>query len=130
MKRFSFPPSYVNFIVLVPLIAKTMGSGEEPMTAADLRNAFVGNTVVAQLPEGTAYDFVKPSGAHLGLHPEHGRLDGTWHIDAEGKACVTWNYPSGGITNCGQVVDLGGGKYKWGDQTLTLQRGDAKQLSK
>ena len=71
---------------------------------------------------------MQPGGAHRGLHPQHGKLQGTWHIDGEGKACVTWNYESGGITNCAHVVDVGDGKYKWGDQTLTLQRGDVKNL--
>ena len=128
MKLFSLPPAQINFLILIPLLAKGMGSGEDTMTTADLRNAFTGNTIVAQLPEGTAYDYVQPDGAHRGLHPQHGKINGSWHIDGKGNACVTWNYPSGGITNCGTVIDAGGGKYTWGDQTLTVQRGDVKGL--
>ena len=32
MKRYALPPAHVNFIILVPLLVKTMGSGEKAMT--------------------------------------------------------------------------------------------------
>jgi hypothetical protein len=98
------------------------------MSVAELRDTFVGNTVVAELPEGTAYDLVQPGGAHIGLHPKLGKLEGSWKIDSKGEACVTWHYDTRTIENCGTVVDLGDSAYQWGDQKLTLQRGDIKQL--
>ncbi len=46
----------------------------------------------------------------------------------DGKACVTWRYPSGSATNCGTVENLGEGKYRWGDRTLKVESGDVKKL--
>ena len=123
-----FPSGYVQFIILAPLIMK--GSGGEAMSSDQVQKAFVGNTVVLQQSAGTGYDYVKPDGTHVGMHPGHaGTVLGTWKFDGN-EVCVTWKYSTGAITNCGTVTDLGDGKYQWGDQTLTVQSGDVKGLAK
>lgn len=126
MKRFCFPPGYVNFIILAPLLLKGMDG--KPMSAADIMQQFLGNTVVAELPQGTAYDYIRADGVHFGLHPEQGKIRGSWRVDKGGKTCVTWKYPSGSATNCGPIESLGDGKYRWGDKTLKVEPGDVKKL--
>ena len=44
-----FPSGYVQFIILAPLIMK--GSGGEAMSSDQVKQAFVGNTVVLQRSE-------------------------------------------------------------------------------
>ena len=114
------------FIFLLPLLA---GDGGDPMKATDVIKALVGNTVVAEKQEGTAYVLMHADGGGVGIHPEHGKLDGNWNVDNDGKICFTWRYPSGSITNCANVVDLGEGKYKWGDQAFSVEQGDVKNLN-
>jgi hypothetical protein len=104
-KQLGFLPQNVNFLILVPPAAGI--GGDKAMSAADLRDTFVGNTVVAELPEGTAYDLVLPDGVHIGVHPTLGKRKRSWQIDSKGEACVTWRYSTGTIENCGTVVDLG-----------------------
>ena len=60
MKPFNFPPGYVNFIFLAPLLIK--GTGGKPMSAAEIMQQFQGNTVVIELPEGKAYDYIRADG--------------------------------------------------------------------
>ena len=127
MRLSRFPSGYVQFIMLAPLVMKATGSADT-MSASEVMQSFVGNTVVHEQPEGTGYDYVQADGKHIGLHPKYGRVNGSWSVDSDGEACVTWNYPSGSITNCSPLTDLGGGKYQWGDRTLVVQRGDVKQL--
>ncbi len=115
------------FVFLLPVIAS---GGDKPMKAADIMNVFVENTVVAELSKGTAYGFWRADGVSVGLHPEHGRLEGHWNVDSGGETCVTWSYPSGSITNCANVFDLGDGKYRWGDRELSWKQGDVKNLDK
>ena len=50
MRKF-YNPSQTNFIILLPLAMQMMNSGDA-MPAKDIREAFVGNTVVAQLDGG------------------------------------------------------------------------------
>ncbi len=130
MRLTRFPSGYVQFIILAPIVMKAAGSGEQTMSSSEVMQAFVGNTVVHEQAGGTAYDYVQPDGTHVGMHPAQGKIVGTWHVDDSGKACVTWKYPAGGITNCGAITDLGGGRYQWGDQTLVVQRGDVKKLAR
>ena len=127
MKRFCFPPGYVNFIILAPLLLK--GTGGKPMSAAEIMQKFQGNTVVVELPEGTAYDYIRADGAHFGLHPQQGKIRGSWQVGGDGKTCVTWGYPSGSATNCGTVESVGKGQYRWGDKTLKVESGDVKKLA-
>lgn len=115
------------FIFLVPLLA---GDSDDPMKSADIMKTLVGNTVVAEKPEGTAYVFMQADGSGVGIHPEHGKLEGNWHVDNDGKTCFTWRYPTGSITNCANVVDLGGDKYQWGKQEFFVEQGDMKSLGK
>jgi len=125
MKVYSSSLISAGFIILAVI---AMSKSGKPMTAEDVMKTFVGNTVVSESPEGTAYDFVQPDGTHIGLHPTHGKLKGSWHVDAEGETCVTWNYPNGAITNCSTVVKKGDDEFEWGDKKLTLQSGDVKNL--
>ena len=127
MKGLSFNSGNANFLLLVPLAAG-ISSGDATMTEDEMRNAFVGNTVVTELSEGTAYNLVQPNGVQLGLHPELGKINGTWRITNQGQVCSTWNYSTGTIVNCGKVTDFGNGSYKWGRQSVTLREGDIKQL--
>jgi hypothetical protein len=126
MRRFHFSPGYVNFIILAPLLLK--GTGGKPMSSAEIMQLFLGNTVVAELPQGTAYDYIRSDGVHFGLHPEQGKIRGSRQVDSGGKICVTWKYPSGSVTNCGTVENLGDGKYRWGDKTLKVESGDVRKL--
>ena len=128
MNMSRFPSGYLHFIILAPIIMKPVASGDYAMSASDVMKAFVGNTVVTEHPEGPGYDYVQSDGKHIGLHPRYGKVLGSWHVDSDGEACVTWGYPSGSITNCSPLSDLGGGKFQWGDQTLLVQRGDVKGL--
>ena len=127
MKVYSSSLINTGFIILAVV---AMSKSGKPMTAEDVMKTFVGNTVVSESPEGTAYDFVQPDGTHIGLHPKHGKLKGSWHVDDEGEACVTWNYPNGAITNCSTVVKKGDNEFEWGDKKLTLESGDVKNLGK
>ena len=127
MKRFCFPPGYVNFIFLAPLLLKGTDGGK-PMSAAEIMQRFLGNTVVAELPEGAAYDYIRADGVHFGLHPQQGKVRGSWQVDSAGKTCVTWTFASGSSTNCGTIESLGDGKYRWGDKTLKVEPGDVKKL--
>ena len=115
------------FIFLLPLV---VGDGDKPMKATDIMKAFVENTVVAELPKGTGYAFLKADGGSVGLHPEHGKLEGYWNVDSGGETCVTWSYPSGAITNCANVFELGDGKYQWGEREFFLKQGDVKNLDR
>ena len=92
MKRY-FDPTRLNFLFLVPLAAMAL-SDEDAMNAEDLRKEFVGNTVVAQLSEGTAYAFVEPGGVARGLHPTEGPINGRYEISDDGVVCVTWSLSS------------------------------------
>ncbi|TNF99396.1 MAG: hypothetical protein EP297_05680 [Gammaproteobacteria bacterium] len=100
------------------------------MKEADIKNALVENTVVAELPEGTGYALLQADGGSVGLHPEHGNLEGNWTVDSAGETCVTWNYPSGSITNCANMFNLGDGKYQWGEREFIVKQGDVKNLDK
>jgi hypothetical protein len=82
MKRY-FDPTRLNFLILLPLAAMALSDGDA-MNAEDLRKEFVGNTVGAQLPEGTSYAFVKPGGVARGLHPTEGRINGHYEISDDG----------------------------------------------
>ena len=115
------------FVFLVPIIASKSGS-DEAMKASEIKKILVNNTAVAELTEGTGYAFFKTDGGTVGIHPEHGRLEGNWKVDSGGEICITWAYPSGTITNCANMTDLGNGKYQWGDRNLTLSKGDVKNL--
>ena len=128
MRFTRFPSGYVQFIFLAPLAMKAAEPGGKAMSADEVMQDFVGNTVIHEQPAGTAYDYVQPDGTHRALHPTYGKVQGSWHVDSAGEACVTWSYPSGSITNCGKVTQLGGGKYQWGDQTLLVEQGDVKAL--
>ena len=115
------------FIFLVPLIA---GDGDNPMKTTDIMKALVENTAVAELPAGTAYAFLQADGGSVGLHPEHEKIEGNWNVDSDGETCITWSYPSGSITNCANMFDLGNGKYKWGEREFLVKQGDVKNLDK
>jgi hypothetical protein len=120
------------FIFLIPIIASS--SDDEPEKAADTMNAsdtlkvLVENTAVAELAEGTAYAFFQANGGAAGMHPAHGKLEGNWNVDSSGETCLTWVYPSGSITNCANMSDLGNGKYQWGNRKFTMSKGDVKNL--
>ena len=116
------------FIFLIPIIAKSGGDKDKTMKASDIMKVLVKNTAVAEMTEGTGYAFFKADGGAVGIHPEHGRLEGNWNVDSGGKTCITWSYPSGSITNCANMSDLGKGKYKWGDRKFSLSTGDVKNL--
>jgi hypothetical protein len=126
MKLFNFPPGYVNFIILAPLLLK--GTGGKPMSAAEIMQQFQGNTVVVELPEGKAYDYIRADGVHFGIHPQQGKVRGSWQVGSDGKTCVTWAYASGSVTNCGTVESQGKGTYRWGDRTLKVEPGDVRKL--
>ena len=115
------------FIFLVPIIASKSDS-DKAMKASEIKKVLVKNTAVADLAEGTGYAFFKADGGTVGIHPEHGRLEGSWKVDSGGETCITWVYPSGSITNCANMTDLGNGKYQWGDRKLSLSKGDVKNL--
>ena len=116
------------FIFLIPIIAKSSGDEDKTMKASDIMKLLVKNTAVAEMTGGTGYAFFKADGGAVGIHPENGRLEGDWKVDSGGETCITWIYPSGSITNCANVADLGNGKYQWGDQKFSLRKGDVKNL--
>ncbi len=126
MKRY-FDPTRLNFLFLVPLAAMALSDGDA-MNAEDLGKEFVGNTVVTQLPEGTAYAFVKPGGVTRGLHPTEGRINGRYEISDDGVVCVTWPLSSGEIKNCDKTVPKGDQKYSWAGKTIEVVPGDPKGL--
>jgi len=115
------------FIFLLPLVA---GKGDKPMKADHIVKTFAENTVVAELPEGTGYAYLRAGGGSVGLHPKHGKLEGNWYVNSGGEICATWRYPSGSMTNCANVVDRGDGKYQWGERELSVKQGDVKNLDK
>ena len=115
------------FIFLIPIIASKSDS-DKAMKASDIMKVLVNNTAVAELTEGTGYAFFKADGGTVGIHPEHGRLEGNWNVDSGGETCITWVYPSGSLTNCANMIDLGKGKYQWGDRKLSMSKGDVKNL--
>ncbi len=117
----------MNFIFLIPLAAKALSSGDDALTADDFKADVVGNTVVAELPEGTAYAYLAPDGTNAGLHPTEGRVSGRWKVDDEGVVCVTW--PTIDIENCSAVVATDENKFSWADRTLEVQPGDTKGLA-
>ena len=98
------------------------------MKEADIKNSLVENTAVAELPGGTGYALLQADGKSGALHPEHGKLEGSWTIDDAGEFCITWNYPSGSITNCANMFNLGDGKYQWGEREFKVEKGDIKNL--
>lgn len=118
-------PVATGFLILGIILLTQSG---DPMSADEIQKAFVGNTVLNETADGTSYDFVRPDGTHIGLHPVHGKLTGTWQVNEDGEVCVTWNYPNGAITNCATVVDKEESDYEWGDQELTVEAGDVKNL--
>ncbi|MDJ0947384.1 MAG: hypothetical protein QNJ94_00535 [Alphaproteobacteria bacterium] len=124
-----FDPARFHFVFLVPLVASNLTS-DNAMSAKDLREQFVGNTVVAQLPQGTAYALVRPDGVARGLHPVEGRINGRYEIADDGVVCVTWPLASGEVRNCDKTVAQGGRKYNWEGKTLEVLPGDPKGLGK
>ena len=128
MRRY-FDPTRFNFIFLVPLAVHAL-SGDDAMTAEDLRKEFVGNTVVAELSEGKGYAFVEPGGVAHGLHPTEGRLKGRYEISDDGVICVTWPFSSGEVKNCDKTVPKGDQEYSWNKKTLQVVPGDPKGLAK
>ncbi len=127
MKRY-FDPNRLNLLFLVPLAVMVL-SDKDAMNAEDLREEFVGNTVVAQLPEGTAYTFVEPGGVARGLHPTEGPINGRYEISDDGVVCVTWPLSSGEIKNCDKTVAKGDQKYSWAVQTIEVILGDPQGLA-
>ena len=117
------------FIFLIPIIAKST-SDKSITNPSYILELLVKNTAVAEMTEGTGYAFFKANGRVVGIHPEHGRLEGNWSVDSVGEICITWAYPSGSITNCANMTDLGKGKYQWGDRKFSLSKGDVKNLDK
>ena len=105
-------------------------NNDDAMSRDDLNRDFVGNTVVTQLAEGTAYTFVARDGVANGLHPTEGRIDGRYEISDDGVVCVTWPLSSGEIKNCDKTVSKGEGKYTWAGKSLEVQPGDPKGLQK
>ncbi len=121
------------FIFLIPMIASQSDDSDSEssnaMKASDIRNMLVNNTAIAEVEEGTAYAYFKARGGAVGIHPAHGKLEGNWNVDSGGEICVTWAYPSGSITNCANVANLGNGNYQWGNKKFTVSAGDVKQLN-
>lgn len=115
------------FIFLIPLVA---GDGDKSMKSSDIRNTLVENTIIVELPEGTGYALLQADGGSVGLDPVHGKVEGNWKLDSEGETCVTWNYPSGAVTKCANVLKLGDGKYQWGERKFSVRQGDVKNLIK
>ncbi len=107
---------------------RVMLSGTSSSLAEDLRKGFVGNTVVAQLPEGTAYAFAEPGGIARGLHPTEGRINGRYEISDDGVICVTWPLTSGEVKNCDKTVPKGDQKSSWAGKTIKVVPGDPKGL--
>jgi len=103
-------------------------SDEDAMNAEDLSKEFVGNTVVAQLSEGTAYAFVRPDGVARGLHPTEGPINGRYEISDDGVLCVTWPLASGEVKNCDKTVPKGDQKFSWAGKTIEVVPGDPKGL--
>ena len=128
MKRF-FDPSRLNFLILIPLVAKAFGSGDS-LPAEDVHKVFVGNTVVVQLAEGPAYALVAPNGVARGLHPTEGRITGSYSISEDGIICVTWPLASGEVNNCDQVAKADDQKHSWAGKTLEVIQGDPRGLAK
>ena len=117
------------FVFLVAIKASKSGS-DKAMKASDIMTVLVKNTAVAEMTEGTGYAFFRTNGRLVGRHPEHGRLVGYWRVGSVGEICITWIYPSGSITNCAYMTDLGKGKYQWGDRKVSFRKGDVKNLDK
>ncbi len=126
MKRY-FDPTRLNFLILLPLAAMALSDGDA-LNAEDLRKEFVGNTVVTQLPEGTAFAFAEPGGIARGLHPTEGRINGRYEISDDGVICVTWPLTSGEVKNCDKAVPKGDQKYSWAGKTIEVVPGDPKGL--
>ncbi len=120
------------FVFLIPMIASQSDDSDEDksnsMKASDVRSLLVSNTAVAQIEEGTSYAYFNARGGAVGIHPLHGKLEGNWNVDSDGETCLTWAYPSGSITNCANVADLGNGKYQWGIREFSVTQGDVKKL--
>ncbi len=126
MKRY-YDPTRLNFLFLLPLAAMAL-SDKDAMNAEDIRKEFVGNTVVAQLAEGTAYAFAEQGGISRGPHPIEGRINGRYEISDDGVVCVTWPLSSGEIRNCDKSVPKGDQKYSWAGQTIEVVPSDPKGL--
>jgi hypothetical protein len=124
-----FHPNQTNILILVPLAAVAL-KDDDALSREDVTSAFVGNTVVSQLDEGSAYAFVSPDGKAFGLHPTEGRIEGKYEISEDGVVCVTWPLKSGEVENCDKTVSKGDGKYLWAGKNLEVQPGDPKSLSK
>ena len=103
-------------------------SDKDAMNAEDIRKEFVGNTVVAQLAEGTAYAFAEQGGISCSLHPIEGRINGRYEISDDGVVCVTWPLSFGEIRNCDKMVPKGDQKYSWAGKTIEIVPGDPKGL--
>ncbi len=126
MKRY-FDPTRLNFLILLPLAALALSDGDA-LKEEDIRKEFVGNTVVTQLPEGTAYAFAEPGGIARGLHPTEGRINGRYEISDDGVICVTWPLTSGEVKNCDKAVPKGDQKYSWAGKTIEVVPGDPRGL--
>ncbi len=129
MQRY-FDPTRLNFLFLVPLAEMAL-SDEDALNAEDLSKEFVGNTVVAQLPEGTAYAFAEPGGVARGLHPTEGRINSRYEISDDGVVCVTWPLSSGEIKNCDKTFPKGDHKVFLGranNRGCTWRTEGARQL--
>ena len=127
MKRF-FDPSRTYFIFLIPLALSALSG--DPMTAKDVQETFVGNTVTTRLADGPGYTFIAPNGVAHSSRPTEGRVTGKYTIAEDGTVCVTWQRGSGEIKNCGKVVKADDRKYTWNEKTLKVLKGDPRGLAR
>jgi hypothetical protein len=121
----------VHVLFLIPLANAVMDDDQTAMTREEIIKSHTGNTVVSELPMGTAYAYVQEGGVAKGLHPTYGKVKGEWAIDDDGVICVTWPLPNDNeVKNCSVTAALGGNRYDWANQVIRVLPGDVQNLAR
>lgn len=104
----------VVLFVCIAVMASGIAHAEEPLTAAEVRAALLGNTGVGTTSRGDAYwVYRNPNGEQV-LQTDGGFSDeGEWRITDDGELCSKWEKIRKGEELCLKFYRLGEDRYKY-----------------